>query len=125
MWSALASFALSLAGQVGYHQMLAAGRTVVPQWLVGFAAALPVLVLILGAILVHLMHHDRRKAEELAEAQEAAERQAAAERAEADERAYLRRELDAVTGRHEAAVSELRAELEAAKTMWTHAPRRC
>lgn len=95
MASAVGAFALSLLGQIAYHLMLAEHVTATPVLVVIFVAALPVTLLGLVAFLIHLMHADRRTAEESErEAVLAAER-IAAEAVAADERTALRAELEA------------------------------
>ena len=133
MWSCAVVFALSLVSQVSYHELTApAGATPGRRFVIGFASALPVVILGLIAILVHLRHVDRAEAAEAAErermvtaeaeriAAEAAER-AQAEAAAADDRTALRAELDAARAAQENAQADLqtaRAELSrmAAKT---------
>jgi hypothetical protein len=112
LWSAAAVFVLSLMGQASYHLMAAAHRTVPPQWVVVFVAALPVIVLALIAVLVHLRHIDRAEAAEAEQAQREAARVAAAEAAEASELAAVRADLEAAR----AASEEAHADLSAART---------
>ena len=95
MWSAVIVFALSLAGQASSH--LTARSQVPPAAVVVLVSVLPVIVLALGAVLIHLRIKDR------AEAAGAAERSLAAT-AEAQREAAEESDLDA-----------LRAELEAAR----------
>lgn len=117
MWSAITALALSLIGQISYHVLAAShAKHHSPYALVGFVAALPVLVVMLAAILLHLVHLDREEAEAAAEAKAEAERRAAIKRAEADERTALRAELAAANEVREANVSALRKELEAERT---------
>jgi hypothetical protein len=114
MWSCAVVFAMSLAGQVLYHELTVPpgtppGRRVV----IGFVTSLPVIVLALIAVLIHLRHADREDAAQAVRAKAEAERQAAIERAEADERAALRAELET-----------LRQEFAAAETARGEAERR-
>jgi hypothetical protein len=106
MWSAICAFALSLLGQVGYHLMLAEHMAGAPVLIVVFVAALPVTLLGLTAILIHLMHADRRDADEAAEvrAREAAEVEQAA--AGADELTAMRDALEAEIAAREAAEAD-------------------
>lgn len=123
MWTCAVVFALSLAGQVIYHEITAPpGTPLGRRFVIGFVTSLPVIVLALIAVLVHLRHEDRAEAEAVARAAAEAERAAVIERAEVDERASLRRELADVTARTAAEVTALRdtatgaqAEAEAAR----------
>jgi hypothetical protein len=131
-------FMLSLSGQVAVHLFLAAHGTVPPQALTAFAAALPVLVLGCGAMLVHMRRADRMRADaaeaELLAAHEAAlsaEREArtaaeavleplAAELAEvtarAEEAEAARAELEPERAAREAAEAALAAAVIARET---------
>jgi hypothetical protein len=112
MWTCGVVFALSLAGQVIYHEITAPpGTPLGRRFVIGFVTSLPVIVLALIAVLVHLRHEDRAEAEATWQRERAAEKAAAVARAEADERAHLRRELADVTARTEAEVTALREEL--------------
>ncbi|HMH94011.1 MAG TPA: hypothetical protein VK586_23395 [Streptosporangiaceae bacterium] len=101
MHSAIAMFALSLAGQEAGHLLAAAHRTA-PWYVVAFVTPLPLIAVGLIAILVHLRQADREAAAEAARAA-----------AEADELTVLRAELDAARGAHGTDVRGLREELEA------------
>jgi len=90
MWSCGGVFVLSLVSQVSYHELMApAGATPGRRFVIGFASALPVVILALIAVLIHLRHLDREEA------------------AEADERSAVQAEMDALR-------AELRAAQEAA-----------
>lgn len=116
MWSCGVVFALSLAGQVLYHELtVPPGTTPGRRVVIGFVTSLPVIVLALIAVLIHMRHADREDAQEAARREAEAIALAATERAEADERAFLRRELANVTARAEEVVSDLRAELDEAQ----------
>ena len=96
MWSCAVVFALSLAGQVLYHELtVPPGTTPGRRVVIGFVTSLPVIVLALIAVLIHMRHADREDAAEAAQREAEAEALAALERAEADENAALRAELDA------------------------------
>ena len=87
MWSCAVVFVLSLISQVSYHELTApAGAATGRRFVIGFASALPVIILALIAVLVHLRHLDRAEAVQAEEAARKAERTAAAEAAAADER---------------------------------------
>lgn len=122
MWTAAGMFALSLLGQESGHLLAASRDQAPPAYVVAFVTALPLISLALIAILVHLRQADREEVAALARAAEQAareaatlraeaERLAAIERAEADDRAWLRAELDRVTGSAEETLSALREEL--------------
>lgn len=112
MWSCAVVFVLSLISQVSYHELTAPARaTTGRRFVIGFASALPVIILALIAVLVHLRHLDRAEAVQAEEAARKAERIAAAEAAAADERTVLRAQLDAARG----AVEPLQADLETAR----------
>jgi hypothetical protein len=117
--TAVIVFLLSLSGQVAVHLFLAAHAVTPPPALTGFAAALPVLVLGCGAILVHLRHADRERAAAEAEAHARALADAGAEAQAADERTALRAELAAEREAHAAHLAAARAaraaELQAAQ----------
>lgn len=93
MWSAVIVFALSLAGQASSH--LTARSQVPPAVVVVLVSVLPVIVLALGAVLIHLRIKDRAEAEEAVRVAAARAERIAAEAAEADERTALRAELEA------------------------------
>jgi hypothetical protein len=95
MWTCAVIFALSLVGQVAYHEMTvppdtSIGRRVV----VGFTTILPVTVLAFIAVLIHLRHADRAEAAEAARRAAEAKRIAGEEAAAADERTALRAERE-------------------------------
>jgi Skp family chaperone for outer membrane proteins len=92
MWSCAVVFALSLVSQVSYHELMApAGATPGRRFVIGFASALPVVILALIAILIHLRHLDR------------------ADAAEADERTAVQAEMDALRTEAEALTEKLSA----------------
>ena len=96
MWSCAVVFVLSLISQVSYHELTApAGATTGRRFVIGFASALPVIILALIAVLIHLRHLDRAEAVQAEEVAGKAEQRAAAEAAVADERTTLRAELEA------------------------------
>lgn len=119
MWSAITALTLSLIGQIAYHVLAAShSRHHSPYALVGFVAALPVLVVMLAAILLHLVHLDREEAAQAVRAAVEAERRAAVMRAENDERAGLRAALEAEREARtaaESALEPLRSELAQAE----------
>jgi hypothetical protein len=96
MWSCAVVFALSLVSQVSYHELTApAGVTTGRRFVIGFASALPVIILALIAVLIHLRHLDRTEAAAAEQARQEAEREAYAAAAKTDERTALRAELAA------------------------------
>jgi len=101
MWSCAVVFALSLVSQVSYHELMApAGATPGRRFVIGFASALPVVILALIAVLIHLRHLDREEA------------------AEADERSAVQSEMDALRAEMEAqraALAAARDERDAAR----------
>jgi len=101
MWSAIVMFALSLGGQEAGHLVSAAHRQA-PLWMAALITPIPLVAVGLSAILAHLRHLDRDRAE-------AAGRKAA----EADEITALRAALDTARGARETDVRTLREELEA------------
>lgn len=116
--SAFGMLLLSLTGQAWYH-VITARKEVPPAGLVGFASALPVVVLALIAVLVHLRQADRERVAAEADANARALAQAEAAERAADERTVLRAELAAVREAHAAELGAERdaraAELQAAK----------
>lgn len=60
-WSALASLALGMAGQVAYHLLTVRGYTHAPWWITTLVSCLPVLVLGMGAALGHLRRQDAQE----------------------------------------------------------------
>jgi hypothetical protein len=125
--SAVVIFLLSLSGQVAVHLFLAAHGAVPPPALTAFAAALPVLVLGSGAVLVHMRRADRARAEATVAAEDLARLEARADAEAADERTALRAGLDTLaaevgplrdalaTAQQEAAQANAKAESLAAK----------
>jgi len=96
MWSCAVVFALSLVSQVSYHELTApAGATPGRRFVIGFASALPVVILALIAILVHLRHLDREEAAETEEREHVAAASAQREATEASELDALRAEIEA------------------------------
>jgi hypothetical protein len=113
MWSCAVVFVLSLISQVSYHELTApAGATTGRRFVIGFASALPVIILALIAVLVHLRHLDRAEAAQAEEVARKAEQRAVSEAAAGDERTSLRAELGAAR----AAVEPLMADLETARS---------
>ena len=113
MWSCAVVFALSLVSQVSYHELTApAGATPGRRFVIGFASALPVVILGLIAILVHLRHVDRAEAAEAAERERAAAASAQREAAEVSELDALRAEFATAQEALETAQAE-RVEAEA------------
>jgi hypothetical protein len=55
-WSAIGSLVLGALGQITYHLLSAAGLTTAPWQITTLVACLPVVVLGMGAALVHLLH---------------------------------------------------------------------
>jgi len=114
MWSCGGVFVLSLVSQVSYHELMApAGATPGRRFVIGFASALPVVILALIAVLIHLRHLDRE------EAAEADERSAV--QAEMD---ALRAELQAVREAHGGELEALAGDLKAAQNAHADAERR-
>jgi hypothetical protein len=64
-WSAICSFALGMAGQVAYHLMAQAGIARAPWPVTTVVACLPVLVLVMGTALAHLLRADAEAADAL------------------------------------------------------------
>lgn len=56
----LVSALLGLAGQVGYHVLVAGGTKTAPDWLTMFVACLPVLIVVCAAALFHMVSADRQ-----------------------------------------------------------------
>jgi|HubBroStandDraft_6_1064221.scaffolds.fasta_scaffold11889_7 hypothetical protein len=109
MRSCAVVFALSLIGQVAYHEMtVPPGMPIGRRIVVGFVTALPVTVLAMIAVLIHLRHADRADAVQAKDAARNAAQRAAAEAAAADERTALRAQLEDAL----AAVAPLQADLE-------------
>ncbi|MCX4099107.1 hypothetical protein [Nocardia sp. alder85J] len=59
MISAFASLAVGAAGQIAYHLMEARHITSAPWWIITMVACLPVAVVGMGAVLAHLIVHER------------------------------------------------------------------
>jgi hypothetical protein len=57
-WSAICSFALSMAGQVAYHLLAQAGMARAPRPITTLVSCLPVLVLAMGTALAHMLRAD-------------------------------------------------------------------
>lgn len=57
-WSALASLALGMLGQVAYHLLETEGYKTAPVWVTTAVSCLPVLVLGMGAALGHMLSRD-------------------------------------------------------------------
>ena len=57
-WSAICSFALGMAGQVAYHLLALAGAARAPWPVTMIVSCLPVLVLVLGTALAHMLRAD-------------------------------------------------------------------
>ena len=62
-WSAMCSFALGMAGQITYHLLSGAGATRAPWAITTIVSCLPVLVLVLGSTLAHMLRHDAAAAQ--------------------------------------------------------------
>lgn len=113
MWSCAVVFVLSLISQVSYHELTApAGATTGRRFVIGFASALPVIILALIAVLIHLRHLDRADVVQAEDAARRDERARAEAAAADDERTALRVELEAAR----AAVEPLQADLETARS---------
>ena len=87
MWSAMIVFALSLVGQASSH--LTARSQVPPAVVVVLVSVLPVIMLALGAVLIHLRIKDRAEAGEAARKATLTAERIAAEVSAADERTAL------------------------------------
>jgi hypothetical protein len=61
-WSAICSFALGMAGQVAYHLLAQAGAARAPWPVTTVVSCLPVLVLVMGTALAHMLRADAHTA---------------------------------------------------------------
>lgn len=116
MWSCAVVFALSLAGQVLYHELTVPPSTSLGRRaVVGFTTSLPVIVLALIAILIHLRYADREAAAETGRRTAEARRIAAEEAAAADERTALRAKAEELSEQLEASMNGRRDEVESVR----------